>query len=112
MIYLLADEKRNGTLFKVGYTTDLDTRKLGYSTHNAGCRLVEYAITYQNTKCKLEKQVQEEIMASLKYKFVRSEIAGKMTEWFFVPAEEEKEFLEKGLRQFKACRGRKIFRAI
>lgn len=110
MIYLVKSEVRNGTFFKVGYTTNLDNRMKGYTTHNPNIQLIETIVTYKKTKHNLETEVHEEI-AEMGYKFHTVEINDILTEWFFVPIEKEKEFEEKGLAQFKACKDRIIYKA-
>ena len=105
MIYLLKSQSRNGSWFKVGYTLNLAKRLLPYYTHNPNVELLESIKTYHKTKHKLEIEIQQEII-NKGYEFKISN-NGKR-EWFFVPLEQEQEFENKGLAQFKACKGRKI----
>ena len=107
MIYLVKSEARNGTFFKVGFTSNLDNRMKCYSTHNPNIKLVETVVTYKKTKHNLETEVHNEI-AKMGYTFHIVEINDILTEWFFVPIEKEKEFEEKGLAQFSACKNRVI----
>lgn len=109
MIYLIKDEKRNGTYFKVGYATNIERRfSTGYWGHNVGMIPLEIIITYSKTKMQLETAIHEEIEA-MGYEFITTP-DGKTREWFFVPLGEDIEFEHKGLAQFKACKGRKIIK--
>lgn len=109
MIYLVKSEVRNGTFFKVGYTTNLVKRLIPYFTHNPNAELLETIKTYKKTKCNLETEIHEEI-TKMGYTFKVAK-NGTVTEWFFVPKEKEKDFEEKGLSQFKACKDRVIYKA-
>ena len=108
MIYLIKDEKRNGTFFKVGFATNIDRRFSQYFGHNAGMQPLEMIITYKKTKMQLETAIHEEITA-MGYEFVTTP-DGKEREWFFVPLGEDVEFEKKGLAQFKSCKRRKIIK--
>ena len=109
MIYLIKDEKRDGTLFKVGYATDIERRfSVGYWGHNAGMIPLEIIITYRKTKMRLETAIHKEIEA-MGYEFITTP-DGITREWFFVPLGEDAEFEHKGLAQFKACKGRKVIK--
>lgn len=109
MIYLAKTEVRNGTYFKVGYTANLLKRLIPYFSHNPNFELLETIETYKKTKLRLEKEIHQEIIG-MGYTFKVSKI-GIITEWFFVPREKEKDFEEKGLSQFKACKNRVICKA-
>ena len=50
MIYLVKTEVREGTFFKVGYTTNLAKRLIPYFTHNPNIELLEIIKTYKKTK--------------------------------------------------------------
>lgn len=100
MIYLIKSEQRNGTLYKVGFTTNLIKRMAQYKSHNPNTQLLETVATYGKTKRHLESVIHSEIT----YNFVND------SEWFFVPIEYEKDFESKGLSQFKACKNRKIIK--
>ena len=109
MIYLMKSEAREGTYFKVGYTTNLVKRLIPYFTHNPNVQLLETIVTYKKTKCTLEGEIHKEILdRGYTFKVAKN---GTVTEWFFVPKADEKEFEEKGLAQFKACRNRVIYKA-
>ena len=108
MIYLVKSTDREGTWFKVGYTTNLVNRLIPYFTHNPCFEIVETVKTQRRTKMELEKAVHEEIQ-SLGYYFKVAK-NGSLTEWFFVSKENEKEFEEKGLGQFKAMKGRVVYK--
>lgn len=109
MIYLVKTEVREGTYFKVGYTKNLVQRLIPYFTHNPAVQLLETIKTYKKTKHNLESEIHEEIL-KMGYSFKVAK-NGTVTEWFFVPAAYEKEFEAKGLAQFNACKGRKIYKA-
>lgn len=109
MVYLIKSEIRNGTLFKIGFTKNIDVRIQQYYTHNANAKLLETITTYKKTKRDLENELHEELKA-MGYKFEQSE-NGTATEWFFIPIEKEKEFEQNGLAQFKSCKNRKILKA-
>ena len=109
MIYLIKTEIRDGTFFKIGYTSNLVKRLIPYFTHNPNIELLETIKTYKKTKCNLETEIHEEIV-KMGYTFKVAK-NGTVTEWFFVSKEKEKEFEEKGLSQFKACKGRVINKA-
>jgi hypothetical protein len=110
MIYLVKTEVRNGTYFKVGYAHDIFNRLRAYVTHNPNVKLLETVKTYGKTKHQLETAIHNEITA-LGYTFKVAD-NGITTEWFFVPMDKEAEFEKNGLAQFKACKGRKIYRNI
>jgi hypothetical protein len=110
MVYLMKSECREGTWYKVGYTTNLVQRLIPYFTHNPQAKLVETAKTQRKTRHALEIAIHNEIQA-MGYGFKVAE-NGSITEWFFVPAGQEKEFEHKGLAQFKAMKGRTIYKAV
>ena len=110
MIYLVKTEVREGTFFKVGYTSNLTKRLIPYFTHNPNIELLETIKTYKKTKYNLETEIHEEIV-KMGYNFKVAK-NGTITEWFFVPKAKEKEFEEKGLAQFKACKNRVINKAV
>ena len=107
MIYLIKDEKRNGTYFKVGYTSNLAKRMKQYHTHNADIVLLETIETKAKTKHQLETAIHEELtQMGYTFKLIND---GTLTEWFFVDIDHEREFETAGLAQFKSCKGRKIY---
>ena len=108
MIYFVKSTDRNGTWFKVGYTTNLVNRLVPYFTHNPCFDIIETVKTQKKKKMALEKAIHNEIHA-LGYDFKVAK-NGSLTEWFFVPAEKEQEFEAKGLGQFKAMKGRTIYK--
>lgn len=111
MIYFIKCEVRNGSYFKVGFTTDLDRRMEQYYTAMPTIELLECIATYSKTKHSLETAIHNEIR-QMGYEFVgMGEDKRKGREWFFVDIEHEREFEAKGLAQFKACKGRKIYKA-
>lgn len=109
MIYLISEQVRNGYNFKIGFTSNLDNRMLPYSTHNPNAELLETVVTYGKTKNALEKAVHAELKMQ-GIEFIHSKITGAKTEWFFLPEDKAKTFIEKGLAQFKVCKGRKVKR--
>lgn len=109
MIYLIKTEVREGTYFKVGYTSNLVKRLIPYFTHNPAVQLLETIETYKKTKHALEIEIHEEIL-KMGYSFKVAK-NGTVTEWFLVPKDKEKEFEKNGLSQFKACKGRVINKA-
>lgn len=107
MVYLIKEEVRNGTYFKIGFTHNITERLRQYYTHNPECKLLETIDTYRKTKHQLETEIHAEVKAmGFEFKVAPN---GTVTEWFFVPQYCEKEFEHKGLKQFKACQGRKIY---
>ena len=106
----MKSESRKGTWYKVGYTTNLVQRLIPYFTHNPQAELVETAKTHRKTRHALETAIHNEIK-DMGYSFKVAK-NGAITEWFFVPAEQEKEFEHKGLAQFKAMKGRTIYKAV
>ena len=106
MIYLIKQEARHGTYFKIGYTNNLN-RFNAYITHNANIQLLETVETYRKTKHRLETAIHNELKAK-GYQFVNN--YGINTEWVFVPLEQEERFQRLGLRQFKVCKGRKVIK--
>ena len=108
MIYLLKTQTRSGAYFKVGYTLNLAKRLLPYFTHNPAIEILEVVKTYKKTKLSLEKEIHKEI-TNLGYSFKVAK-NGTLTEWFFVPADKEDEFQKQGLKQFKACQSRKVYK--
>ena len=109
MIYLVKSPDRNGTWFKVGFTSNLMMRLTHYYTHNPNFELLETVDTYKKTKHKLETEIHNEISAlGFNFKVAKN---GTKTEWFFIPKENEEEFERNGLGQFKAVKGRKIYKA-
>ena len=109
MVYFVKSTDREGTWYKVGYTTNLVQRLVPYFTHNPCFDIVETAKTQRKTRHALETAIHSEIKAmGYSFKVAKN---GSITEWFFVPAEQEKEFEHKGLAQFKAMKGRTIYKA-
>lgn len=109
MVYLVKTEVRNGSYFKVGFTSNLDRRINHYLTHNPNCELLEIVQTYHKTKHQLESEIHRELVNKC-FDF-KVEPNGVKTEWFFVPMDKEKEFQEKGLSQFDCCKNRVIYKA-
>lgn len=112
MIYLIKQEARTGTYFKVGYTANLTKRAIPYITHNANAQMLEFIKTYQKTKQNLEGAIHKELQ-KMGYSFIERNIMDMQvieTEWFFIPMDIEQEFEQAGLSQFKACRNRKIYK--
>lgn len=110
-IYLMKQEARTGTYFKVGYTTNLSRRTIPYITHNANAQLIEFMETYEKTKKNLECKIHKEL-TDMGYEFIERCVMGieATTEWFFVPIEQEQEFEQAGLSQFKSCKNRKVYK--
>ena len=109
MVYLIKQEIRQGTLFKVGFTHS-QKRFNQYATHNPTAVVVEQIRTYRKTIHSLEKAIHSELK-QLGYEFITAS-NGQGTEWFFVPMEQEKEFELQGLKQFKACKNRKVMQVL
>lgn len=113
MVYLIKSEARNGSYYKIGYTSNMNRRILAYITHNANAQLLETVQTYKCTKHQLEKALHSEIIAK-GYEFKTTTIQAFgiaiRTEWFFVDIAHEAEFEASGLKQFKACKNRSIAR--
>lgn len=107
MVYLIRQEIRNGSYFKVGYATNMSRFK-AYATHNANVELLEIIPTYSKTKHNLETLIHNELIA-LGYEFAINQNNNRK-EFFFVSIENEQEFINKGLSQFKACKNRKIIK--
>lgn len=110
-IYLIKQEARTGTFFKVGYTANLSRRTIPYITHNANAQLIEFVETYEKTKKNLECKIHKEL-SDMGYEFIGRCVMGieATTEWFFVPMDKEQEFEQAGLSQFKACKNRKVYK--
>lgn len=111
MIYLIKQEARTGSYFKVGFTNNIFKRIIPYATHNANVELLEIVETYKKTKMALETEIHSEIITK-GYKFQTKKLMGIeiSTEWFFVPMDKEQEFEQAGLSQFKSCKNRKIYK--
>ena len=111
-VYLIKSEQRDGSLYKVGYTADLVKRAGQYHHYIPFAKMLEFIEVYGKTKHKVETAIHREIV-QMGYKFIGMDEDDKRTglEWFFVDIEHEKEFQAKGLAQFKACKGRKIYKA-
>ena len=109
-LYLMADEKRNYCLFKVGFATDLTTRLYAYTTHNPECRCISTVKTQLASGRDIEKIFHKEIQAR-GYQFVTAIIDGKKTEWFKVPYSDPffGELSAKGLNAFKCGKNRKNY---
>ena len=107
-LYLMKDEKRNYCLFKVGFTSDLETRIRLYTTHNPEVECVSVVKTQLKSGRNIEKMFHDEIKAR-GYEFVPATIDGKRTEWFKVPYSDEffGELSAKGLNAFKCGKNRK-----
>lgn len=106
MVYLVKQEARQGTYYKIGFTKSISRFKQ-YITHNANIQILEMVDTYSKTKHGLEIAIHNELK-SQGYNFISN--YGILTEWIFIPIEQEEEFERQGLAQFKACKGRKIIR--
>lgn len=106
MVYLIKQEARQGTYYKIGFSKSINRFKQ-YITHNANVQILEMVDTYSKTKHGLEIALHNELKAQ-GYQFVSN--YGISTEWIFVPIEQEQEFERHGLAQFKACKGRKIIK--
>lgn len=100
MIYMIRQEIRNGSLFKVGYTTDFEKRQQAYIGYIPTYEVIDTVKTYAKTKRRLEKAIHKEIRA-YGFEFINN------TEWFYVPIDLENEVIGKGLKLFKACENRK-----
>ena len=100
MVYMIKQELRNGSLFKVGFSSDFEQRKTTYAGYIPLYKVIDTVQTYAKTKRTLEKQIHKEIRA-YGFEFVNK------TEWFFVPMELEKDVETEGLKMFKACENRK-----
>lgn len=108
MIYLIKQEARKGTYFKVGFTTNLEKRIGNYYGHNPNAIMLEFCLTYSKTQRELETEIHNEILHK-GFEFVTTP-DGKTREWFFVPMDKEQEFEQSGLSQFKSCKNRKIYK--
>jgi hypothetical protein len=106
MVYLIKQEARTGSYFKIGYTKNL-ARFNAYITNNANVKILETVDTYKKTKHQLETAIHNELKAQ-GFDFVRN--YGIMTEWVFIDIAQEEAFECKGLAQFKACKNRKIIK--
>jgi hypothetical protein len=104
MVYLVKQQARQGTYYKIGYTKSIGRFK-AYITHNANVEILQVVNTYKKTKHSLEKSIHNELK-SLGYEFINN--YGITTEWIFVPIEKEQEFENQGLKQFKACKNRTV----
>ena len=100
MVYMIRQEIRNGSLFKVGFSANFEQRKQAYIGYVPTFEVVDTVRTYAKTKRLLEKMIHNEIR-EYGFEFVNS------TEWFFVPIDLENEIISKGLKLFKACENRK-----
>ena len=101
MIYLIRTKGETMDDYKVGYAKSFDSRARAYITDNPNVEFLEGIMTYEKTKHRLERQVQREIEL-LGYEWKDNH--GTRTEWFSVP-----KGTEIHLKDFKACKGRKIF---
>ena len=106
MIYLVKQEARTGTYYKIGYTKSINRFKQ-YITHNANIQILEMVDTYRKTRHNLESAIHNELKLQ-GYQFISN--YGISTEWVYVPIEQEEDFERQGLAQFKACKGRKIIK--
>ena len=100
MVYMIRQEVRNGSLFKVGFSANFEKRQAVYTSYIPTYELIDTVRTYAKTKRQLEKAIRNEIR-TYGFKFVNN------TEWFFVPIELESVITAKGLKMFKACENRK-----
>ena len=100
MVYMIRQEVRNGSLFKVGFSANFEQRKQAYTGYVPTFEIIDTVKTYAKTKRHLEKMIHSEIR-EYGFEFVNS------TEWFFVPIELENDVKTAGLKLFKACKNRK-----
>lgn len=100
MVYMIRQEIRNGSLFKVGFSANFEQRQQAYAGYVPTFEVIDTVKTYAKTKRHLEKMIHKEIRA-YGFEFVNS------TEWFFVPIELENDVKTAGLKMFKACENRK-----
>lgn len=100
MVYMIRQEVRNGSLFKVGFSANFEQRKQAYVGYVPTFEVIDTVKTYAKTKRQLEKAIHSEIR-SYGFEFVNG------TEWFFVPIDLENEVKSKGLKLFRACEHRK-----
>lgn len=109
-IYLMKDEKREHTLFKVGFAKNMDKRVAAYTTHNPEVECISYIKTKENSKRKVESNFHKEILKR-GYSFETAVIDGKETEWFKVENDDNfyNELCEKGLNAFKCGKRRKNY---
>lgn len=107
IIYMLAQEGRTGTYFKVGYTAHMTDRERAYIVHNPGTKLLGAVEVYAKTKRELEHKLHTAIQKK-GYEFIKGQTGKRNTEWFFVPADQEKEWIERGLNMFAQCARRKV----
>ena len=100
-LYLMADEKRDYCLFKVGFTTDIKKRMHAYTTHNPEAKCISTVLTKVASGRKVETAFHKEI-EKRGYRFVTATIDGKRTEWFSVPYTDTfyNELMSKGLNAF------------
>ena len=110
MVYLMAQRTIGGYNIKVGYTQNIFKRLIPYATHNPDAKLIETVETYKKTKHQLETEIKEELKAQ-GVQFKVAETTGTVTEWFFLPKKKAERFLAAGLKQFKCCQNRKIYKA-
>lgn len=110
-VYLIKSELRNGSLYKVGFTTDLVKRASQYHHYNPTAKMIEFIEVYEKTKHQIESAIHKEIL-EMGYRFVDMDTNDRRTglEWFYVSIEQEEEFERKGLAQFKTCKNRKIYK--
>lgn len=104
-VYLIGCQMWGGYGVKIGYAKDF-RRFSAYYTHNPTAKLFQTVAVYAKTKHHLERQLHKE-MANLGFRRIQAE-DGRITEWFFIPYNKGKTFLEQGFAQFEACKGRKI----
>ena len=107
VIYMLAQEARNGTYYKVGYTAHMARRETLYATHNPATRLLGAVEVYAKTKRELENKLHKAVEKK-GFSFVKGTTGKRKTEWFFVPKEQEQEWNERGLDMFSQCARRKV----
>lgn len=100
MVYMIRQEVRNGSLFKVGFSSDFEKRQQAYTSYIPTYEVIDTVKTYAKTKRQLENAIHKEIRA-YGFEFINS------TEWFFVPLELEEVVKSEGLKMFKACENRK-----
>lgn len=100
MVYMIRQEIRNGSLFKVGFSANFEQRQKAYAGYIPTYEIVDTVRTYTKTKRFLEKAIHKEIK-QYGFEFVNN------TEWFFVPLELENDVIAEGLKMFKACKNRK-----
>lgn len=102
-IYLVKCEYRHRSMFKVGFTADLNKRMTPYLSHNPGIEHISAVQVYGKTGRNLETTLHREL------RNMGADFIGERNEWFIVEYDSPLYSLlqEQGLQAFKACKGRK-----